>query len=133
MAPPRDGGRLPGVERGLGAGQTDGRHRGGEVDRGSEGDDGEVEVCGGLVVAGVRGDGRDVVPVCHVVASVMLAQENLDFGVSKGLGFQHNMEKALVASRRVLPRLCKNLCTSSLLNSNLDSVHGVSAGAVGRC
>ena len=77
MAPPRDGGRLPGVERGLGAGQTDGRHRGGEVDRGSEGDDGEVEVCGGLVVAGVRGDGRDVVPVRHVVAGVVLAQENL--------------------------------------------------------
>ena len=57
MAPPRDGGRLPGVERGLGAWQTDGRHRGGEVDRGSEGEDGEVEVCSGLVVAGVRGDG----------------------------------------------------------------------------
>ena len=77
MAPPRDGGRLPGVERGLGAWQTDGRHCGGEVDRGSEGDDGEVEVCGGLVVAGVRGDGRDVVPVRHVVAGVVLAQENL--------------------------------------------------------
>ena len=79
VAPPRDGGRLPGVERGLGAGQTDGRHRGGEVDRGSEGDDGEVEVCGGLVVAGVRGDGRDVVPVRHIVAGVVLAQENLHF------------------------------------------------------
>ena len=78
MAPPCDGGRLPGVERGLGAGQTDGCHRGGEVDRGSKGDDGEVEVCGGLIVAGVRGDGRDVVPVRHVVAGVVLAQENLD-------------------------------------------------------
>ena len=79
VAPPRDGGRLPGVERGLGAGQTDGRHRGGEVDRGSEGEDGKVEVCSGLVVAGVRGDGRDVVPVCHTVTGVVLAQENLNF------------------------------------------------------
>ena len=98
MAPPRDGGRLPGVERGLGPWQTDGRHRGGEVDRGSEGDDGKIEVCGGLVVVGVRGDGRDVVPVCHVVAGVVLAQENLHFTVqalTKCCAF-NNKEKPLV-------------------------------------
>ena len=100
MAPPRDGGRLPGVERGLGAGQTDGRHRGGEVDRGSEGDDGEVEVCGGLVVAGVRGDGRDVVPVRHVVAGVVLAQENLHFRCQQnGVLSTSNKEKALEGQR----------------------------------
>ena len=107
MAPPRDGGRLPSVERGLSTRQTDGRHRGGEVDRGSEGDDGEVEVCGGLVVAGVRGDGRDVVPLRHVVAGVVLAQENLNFGVSKDLGFQHGEG----TRRSLLQILCENRCT----------------------
>ena len=119
MAPPRDGGRLPGVERGLGAGQTDGRHRGGEVNRGSKGDDGEVEVCGGLVVAGVRGNGRDVVPVCHVVAGVVLAQENLVVIRCQHCEFMFNKEKALVEIY--------------ILNSDLDRVHGVPAGAVGRC
>ena len=105
MAPPRDGGRLPGVERGLGAGQTDGRHRGGEVDRGSEGDDGEVKVCGGLVVAGVQGDGRDVVPVCHVVAGVVLSQENLNPRCQ--LKFHaYNKEKAQV-SRHLPHILCE--------------------------
>ena len=133
MAPPRDGGRLPGVERGLGAGQTDGRHRGGEVDRGSEGDDGEVEVCGGLVVAGVRGDGRDVVPVRHVVAGVVLAQENLSLRCQVCF----IKEKAPVGgfSKNCLNGECR--CTVYIIlnnvNSDLDHIHGVTARAVGRC
>ena len=49
----------------------------GEVDRGRQRQDGEVEVGGVVVVARVLGDGRDVVPVRHGVRGVVLAHQHL--------------------------------------------------------
>ena len=65
------------VQGGWGGGHADGGCRVGEVDRGRQRQDGEVEVGGVVVVARVLGDGRDVVPVRHGVRGVVLAHQHL--------------------------------------------------------
>ena len=77
VAPPDHCGQVTRVQGGQGGGQTDGCCRVGEVDRGCERQDGEVEVSGVVVVARVLGDGRDVVPVRHGVRCVVLAHQHL--------------------------------------------------------
>ena len=77
VAPPDHRGQVTRVQRWWGGGQTDSGCRVGEVDRGRQRQDGEVEVGGVVVVARVLGDGRDVVPVRHGVRGVVLAHQHL--------------------------------------------------------
>ena len=80
VPPPGDRGHRVGVEGGSGVREADQTHRVRDVDGVFEGQDREVEVLAGMVVAGVGNDGRDGVSVRHLVRGVVLAHQQLHTG-----------------------------------------------------
>ena len=80
--------------------ETHGRGGGGEVQRGGKSQDGEVKVRGGVVVAGVRGDGGDAVSVRQGVAGVVLAHQHLDGGGGVAVGAVRRREHVLAGDYR---------------------------------